>query len=38
MLRIDIPKQLDPGARERMEEYLDSCLEIVMKYNKWGRL
>ena len=34
MLRIDIPKQLDPGARERMEEYLDSCLEIVMKYNK----
>ena len=34
MLRIDIPKQLDSGARERMEDYLDSCLEIIMKYNK----
>lgn len=34
MLRIDIPKQLDSGARQRMEDYLDSCLDIIIKYHK----
>ncbi len=34
MLRIDIPRELDGEARQRMEAYLDTCLGIVIDYRR----
>lgn len=34
MLRIDVPKELDGEERVRMENYLDSCLDIMIRLHQ----
>lgn len=34
MLKIDVPRELDNKVRERMDEYINRCLEIMVSLNK----
>ena len=34
MLKIDVPRELDNMVRDRMDEYINRCLEIMVSLNK----